>query len=863
MRFAYEGSSVEALGWAGTAMQQLSLLEARMAATGQTQGAFQCALSNDAYCYGYVLPTGMRAIYVVAPPKLEDETATVATKVEIPDFVSGTIIDGWIPPAEVNAEGVIQPRILETFYPTLQTAVVHKDLTGLQATKSARLAVDLWPAYADELKAQRGQRSGSQYTRFKPSMFSGRMREVVQLIGGFGKTPKESIYKGVEPKLDEEKSGQPRLASSWEARAKQLGRQIAYDYRFSRTHGIFMSGTVPWLVEIGINRGVIAMRLPINPLTKSSKFREKLVKVGDLDGQKAYDDWGGWPTGEPFPIGGPALESAIRSGKVIRLAEQSAMSAYYGEWMPYSQAMGWAFNEAGDEAHNTAYKYGTDGVQRGAHHAIRINITDAGLFTKQRGAEAMKIAFLPVKATKSDVFEEVMWKVDRLSKDQFAQVTKDMDQLGLTKAFENLDALVLAPTGSGTASLTKVSEGKLYWPTPLGQPQMKFPDYALGFIISHDLRPEVLVNSNDQSCDTTVHVFFDGMQLKWVKYFLQPSNWRTGWTWEGDDEFDIANTPVGEFYRAYVLGPIGVPPGYYSNDIDPREELPVSKFEWFYHRKRVGPTGPWNFSHAIPYPPTQFCEPLPDVGQTATATVLYSTCWFTTDYDFHYSTSRQIVTGMAVPIGEREAYYFATLKTKTGGSIQYARGFTGINSPWITWRSENDGDTILDDESYFPGHAGYEIYNYQKDFADDGPLGHVGEDIYNFRTTNNDDPYHQYNWPPGYSSRVVYVPATGTLETWLVCHSPFSPIRVEYETRTGDENVGYWSPLWFQPSPNEYGDFQYIGVNTNCYGQGTCLVYQERINSSTQKIVGAPNLPAMQAVNNVIPSVNFVGVVDG
>jgi hypothetical protein len=861
MRFAYEGNSVEALGWAGTAMQQLSLLEARMAATGQTQGAFQCALSNDAYCYGYVLPSGMRAIYVVAPTKLEGETATVATKVEIPDFVSGTIINGWIPEAEVNADGVVQPRILETFYPTLQTATVHKDLTGLQATKSERLAVDLWAAHADELKAQRGTRSGSQYTRFMPSMFSGRMREVAQLIGGFGKTPKESIYKGVEPKLDEEKSGQQRLASSWEARAKQLGRQIAYDYRFSRTHGIFMSGSVPWLVEIGINRGIIAMRLPINPLTRSAKFRQKLVTVGDLDGQKAYDDWGGWPTGEPFPIGGPALESAIRSGKVIRLAEQSVMSAYYGEWMPYSQAMGWAFNLNGDEAHNTAYKYGSDGVQRGAHHAIRINITDAGAFTKQRGAEAMKIAFLPVKATKSDVFEEVMWKVDRLSKDQFNQVIKDMDQIGLVKAFENLDALVLSPTGSGGASLTKVSEGKLYWPTK-GQPQMKFPDYTLGVIISHDLRPETIQPDNNAiSCDTTVHVFFDGMQLKWVKYFLQTSNWRTGWTWEGDDEFDINYTPVGEFYRAMVLGPIGVPPGFYSNDFDAREELPVSKMEWYYHRKKRGPTAPWSFTNAIAYPPSHLCTPKPAEWGTFTPTILYSTCWFTADHDLHFATSRSIETAIAVPLGEREAYYIATMKKKSGGALHVSKGFLGINSPHITWRDQYD--TILDVESvYGGGGTGFEIYDYQKDFADDGPIGGVGQDIYSFRITNNDDYGHQYNWPVP-SSWQYYVPATGTLETWLVCRSEFSPIRVELESRGGDEAVGYWIPKWFQPSPDEYGDFQRISVNTNCYGEANCLVYQETINSPTHKILGTPNLPAMQPVNNSIPSVNFVGVVNG
>ena len=77
----------------------------------------------------------------------------------------------------------------------------------------------------------------------------------------------------------------------------------------------------------------------------------------------ALEELGCLPTGEAFPAG-DGVANLIASGDILQLLLPSDMSEFYA-CSPYSSAMGWALNSKGTEAHNTAYKYGDDGFQRG------------------------------------------------------------------------------------------------------------------------------------------------------------------------------------------------------------------------------------------------------------------------------------------------------------------------------------------------------------------------------------------------------------------------------------------------------------------------------------------------------------------
>jgi hypothetical protein len=427
--------------------------------------------------------------------------------------------------------------------------------------------------------------------------------------------------------------------------------------------------------------------------------------------------------------------------------------------------------------------------------------------------------------------------------------------------FDAVDAVELGGIAPGTAGVSKVSEGKIYWPTPKGQPQIKFPEPLVGGLLSHDMRPSTIVDRPSQFCDTTMLVFFSGNELKWAKYYLDGrSQWTDEWKFEGDDDWDIANAPVGNFYKAYVLYPKKVPAMFYTNDFDPREELPVSQFEWFYRRRKIGYTDPWTFSDAISQPPTSYVVPpiSHEVANSATVTCIYRTCWFTNDYDFHFSTATRLYSSVTAPFHDREAYYFAKMRSRTGGDIQYVKAFRPVNDPHMGWRDM--GDYEITHESFYPGGQWPE-YDFQKDFADEGSWVPIGADIRNFRITNNNDPYHQYGGL--FSSVVVNNPAQATLVVDLVTSSYFGTIRVLEESRSGDENVGLWEPLWFLPSPDDYGDYQFIAETHNVLGGVDCIVYGIHLLNGERLHKGV----YPEAANWLSPGVyrypTFIGVFDG
>lgn len=810
MRLSYEGDRDKAASFLGKVTQELDRLQARLSTAGLDRGSFQHVLDDSSYCYGYILPGGLRAAHIVATPGVAptEELNDVAVT-SMPNFLSGYSTDQKIFPAQDE-----DPDLLFQFTPSAETAALEQaELT--YAPKNAKLAVYPWVAF----DSNPGFYPSSQYDVIAPTMYTGTMRKLVQALMGFGRQLSETtIFDTVNEEfevIDTEQDEDVEL-TAFQQDVLDNGLRVRYDHRFMRSHGLVRSADMTWwVVEVSMARGVIAMPLPVHEKTTAPEFRDIVNEAGRFEALNILDAFGGFPTGESFPLTSKLTEAYIRAGFILRLKTVTEMQPFFN-LTGYSSVMGWAFNLYGDEAHNTAWTYGDDGVQIGYHYALALAIGEMIAVPTVAAAEDLKSLMIEVE-DRDDVMEAVLWKIDRLNAEQVETFLELAGDAGAQPAFDALDELVLVPMAPGSASLSKVSEGKIFWPTLGGQQQIKFPEPILGGLLSHDMRPSS-IQDNYPRCDTTMHVFFAGNELKWVKYYLDTrSVFSGGYHREGDDQFDIDYTPVGNFYVANVLYPKKVPPLFYTNDFDDRRELPQGKFEWFYRRKKEGYGEPWSFSSAVAYPNL---VPAYDQGvaNSSTACCLYRFMWFNYDYDFHQSNSETLKSGIVVPFYDREAYYYATLRMETGRTVQYARGFYYVMDPYMGWTPDPQYNNDILEESYC-SYAGSAPADYQKDFADNGPWAPIGADIRSFTSS----PTAQQAAHQGTSVQ-VYADPVADLKKYLVTSSSFQTIELPAESRVGD-GASIWEPLWVRPSPDEFGDYQFIGETHNVLGAIESIVY--------------------------------------
>lgn len=242
------------------------------------------------------------------------------------DILSGVTKDGNIIAGD--------PDTLRSFKPTAETIkfILGNPAANTDFHDERRLAIE---AHAD-LGV-----SGSQYRDICSSMYSGTMTKLAQIILGLGKSK----------------------------RVKD-GTQLRYDYRWALCHGVL---TAPdgkkWLVQIS-SAGVFAMRVPIFKGSQGGAGSKQTAV------REAVRLFGGVPSGAPFPTGA-ALTAAIDAGTVLELATASDMAPVFAK-TAYSTAMGWSFNNAGTEAHNTCYSESA-GVYTSYHYKLDITLTGATL----------------------------------------------------------------------------------------------------------------------------------------------------------------------------------------------------------------------------------------------------------------------------------------------------------------------------------------------------------------------------------------------------------------------------------------------------------------------------------------------------
>ncbi len=863
LRVSYEGDEEVARSFLGKAQQELFRLEQRMAAYNRDQGTFNHALSDDAYCYGYVLPNGIRAIHIVASPSPESINEYVVSG-SIPDFVSGITDGALIKNSPLPGAG----EEMRSIWPTASSAAIHKSEFPDGANKkhpSSRLAVYPREGF-DELRAQGSSTAvHSQLTVLHASMYSGKMRKLVQCLMGFGRRQKRSIYK--KPRqvvLNGVATSTRQTTTAWDRESASSGLRIAYDYRFPRTHGLVSAANGSlWLCEISMARGVCMMPLPLVPDTTDISFRKLLIKAEDSDGLTVLDSFGGFPSGEPFPSGA-SFDAWVRAGRVVVAAGKDALRDVYA-CSPYSQSLGWAFNERGSEAHVTGWRFfDGDDIQKGLHYAVNLSVSPRVVVDLKRpNIASVRDAFYPLRGFDKyrDVFDAAMWKIARLSDGQFKEVTDNLSKMTLELAFELLDRIVLEPVASCSASVAEISRGNIYWGSRI-QPQIKFPEYTLKYVLSHDMRPARPVPSDSvPRCDTTMHVFFVGNNLKWCKFFYDKKSHATQIT--GDSDWDVMWNPVGRFEQVETIGPIAIPGMFYTNEIDDRESLGIAETINRHVRRDLGWCSISDNVGASPgysayYDFTNTSGPLdPDFGDGGASgyhgRLLAKFKAFSYEHWRITRSSLTLRSAIIVPFYNRCSYYYALLRGHVGGINHYFYRHGSMASPYVGhwYDKDSDGHRWLEPETQRFTDNGDPWPSFWS-VADDGDWVPHGADV-------SAVVYNNYK---NTTKQVLGVEPGDITLTVQLCAGNEHGITLTHEERRVGVGVSLWEPLWFVPSPDEFGFTQYIQQFESCFGSGDTLVYQEDVNTASQKVLGAPRLAWMQS-SDTLPMVNFVGVIDG
>ncbi|WP_099597064.1 hypothetical protein [Stenotrophomonas maltophilia] len=463
-RVVYSGDKERAQAFLPKGLQLLRNAQERQRLGGLNVLRDYQVLDDDSYCY-VILGGGMAAVHIVAGYAPSVGEVEVERNV-IPDFVSGVIRNGYIESAS-RWEGDSR-RVLSQFHPTLRCAETYSlwgkkvQVPSYGYQEFERLAVEPLQGFPElrnpATSGQAAERVYSQYTLLRPTMYSGAMRGLVQALMGFGRQrrlppAKDGQSRGREISLYEKIRSGPaqtdvdggtppssRSTSTYLTEVANEGLQVRYDWKFYRTHGLTRAADGRWwLVEISGSAGVIAMPLPLHDATLSSTFRELLEQRGDVDALHLIEQFGGFPTGEPFPKAG-SLESWIRAGRVVRLAARADLAEFYRH-SPYSSDMGWAFNLRGDEAHNTAWRFGDDDLQRGVHYAISLQIGAVRPVKETADSPLLKrLERMRDAGLFPDRIDAAIWKAARMSAKQRALA------IGTDEAvFRYVDALALEP----------------------------------------------------------------------------------------------------------------------------------------------------------------------------------------------------------------------------------------------------------------------------------------------------------------------------------------------------------------------------------------------------------------------------------
>lgn len=425
----------------------------------------------------------------------------------------------------------------------------------------------------------------SRYKKVYPSMYSGAMAEVIQIIGGYGRQDIDAEYAKKQPieaasmrlpvdvlqKIEEEIKG---ISHPMYSGGINPNGDVLYGYQFNRTDVVvFSEDNTPWLVRIGA-KGVMAMILPRILATMTNEFRRYIEEKGDEEILAILDRFGGMPSGESFPDS-KYIDYWIRAGHIIKVCDSSD----FYQHIAYASTLGWAVNTTGSEGYNTCYDYEDDtGVCIGYSYKLKLvfkNIKNSPFaeLPNEEDREKVKkyLAWLTPLLTINQTEKEkaIMAKLDRVDLREI--LSRALSATNYTDELDYWDKKELEPIAPHTGNITRVAKGYLYHNAkPKFQPQIKFPEPLLGGCVSFDFSPNIdgSFNGKKPNCDTTMFAYYVDDTLQVVKYFV---DWRN-YVKEIESDYE-QYMYVGNWKSVTRIGNTGIQGYFYTSDIDDREEV--------------------------------------------------------------------------------------------------------------------------------------------------------------------------------------------------------------------------------------------------------------------------------------------------
>ena len=218
----------------------------------------------------------------------------------------------------------------------------------------------------------------TQYVAHNPGWYSGTMAKLHQFVGGYGRqdfdTLPDNDLERISFKLPDALQ-QELLEKYFDVRLPgytglpPAEGQFQYDYKWNKTHAIaFDSANRPWLVQVGAK--LYVMPLPIIPLTADPKFHEYIYDLGDQELINVLETFGAFPSGESFPDNGEDFQRWLRAGVIIEICDSGEFLSHQA----FFTACGWSFNNRGNAAYNTGYRYDNKGIAEAATFRLSLNL---------------------------------------------------------------------------------------------------------------------------------------------------------------------------------------------------------------------------------------------------------------------------------------------------------------------------------------------------------------------------------------------------------------------------------------------------------------------------------------------------------
>jgi hypothetical protein len=844
-----EGSYAKGVKYLRDADQLMLKLRSMLQASGLSSGGLHEWFAPDVYAYARV-GMGVAVVNIVADPdedRLPEEI--LLDRLDRPDFLCGLIYGGTLE-RRTDDEGR-EYKALQDFRPDLRTRRLFKMEEGRQ--ESRRLAVSPDPVLADELANKSGfGPEFSQYTRLAPSMYSGTMKKLVQVLMGYGRFEPPGIYGREFESITELDRFQ--YTPEFLKEIARNGTQIRYDWRYFRTHGLTRAADGKWwVVEIRSGRGIHAIPLSLYPQTTSDKFRRAVEDKGDEAGLEVLDLFGGFPTGESFPGNQLEFQSLVRAGLIVQGATSEDVQPFYNHaW--YSPYMGWAFSESGRQAHNTGWRTDPDLFQTGVHYSTQLTIGATTDLTPRSGlADTLKRHVAAARDQVGDDFKwlirGVLFKIDRMTDNEIRPLLAQFPAV----AFGFIDRQIFTPIASFSAPVAMAGSGRLYAPSA-NTLQLKFYDPGVGGLLSHDMRAERGADiANPPNTDTVVHVFFTGESLRYVKAFIRP-RFQPESTDEvsGELECDL----IGESQQTTTTDLSREANGVYSQEFDDRSVSFQARTVTTTRGSRIGPVA------------IGFGDRLP---QLFIADV-FRTWAFRREQVTENNGTEFVRSALAVPQYTREGYYYAVNRQSGSGfkitSINFPR--VGDAYSYSAWRN------VPGFTGFLPmGCVGTPSFPACWQLAEH-PAGcgkvtdrHIWEEFVSdteCSALTNGGPWAStcqqvepmvYNIPQQGSSDFESIPRKSNLKVFFVSNSDFSPIKTLDQDREG-EGAEFHGDPWFIPSPTPLNMVQFISAYQNEMGSGNVVKHSPNINTGATELIGSPQFPDMKD-----EGVTFIGVING